>query len=334
MTGFAQGRSAVESVTLNCEKDTLNIGDTLTLKATVTPDNATYSNLSWKSSNEHAITLDNKGFITAKNAGKVTITVTVGNKASSSDTITVLPPYDAKSKIVNLLGKIDSLDTKVKNLKKANSFLETKTYILSGVLFLLILALFVFIIPGKKKRRDEILYTLTNKKGNKETHRLEEWENEIVEKAVHAGQQNQSPYMPKSIDNETKLTIKDLQKRIADLETGNRKIETEQKPVTPSSKMLYADSIIDGGMFNKITEQHNDDTVFELLLKTPSDKIATFTVYGPAHRRVLKNADFVDGCDKQRLNAQPQNLEIENGEATLQDNGKWLITKKAKVKFV
>jgi hypothetical protein len=313
----------------------LNIGDTLTLKATVSPDNATYRNLSWKSSNEHAITLDNKGFITAKNAGKVTITVTVdGNKASSSDTITVLPPYDAKSKIENLLGKIDSLDTKVKNFKKANSFLETKTYILSGVLFLLILALFVFIIPGKKKRRDEILYTLTNKKGNKETHRLEEWENEIVEKAVHAGQQNQSSYMPtKSIDNETKLTIKDLQKRIADLETGNRKNETEQKPVTPSSKMLYADSII-GGVFNKITDQPNVDTVFELLLKTPSDKIATFTVYSPAYRRVLRNADFVDGCDKQRINAQPQNLEIENGEATLQDSGKWLITKKAKVKFV
>jgi hypothetical protein len=60
---------------------------------------------------------------------------------------------------------------------------------------------------------------------------------------------------------------------------------------------------------------------------------ANFGIYTGAYKRVLKNPDFVDGCDKQRINPMAQTLETENGE-TAQDNyGKWQITKKAKIKF-
>jgi hypothetical protein len=108
------------------------------------------------------------------------------------------------------------------------------------------------------------------------------------------------------------------------------------KPITPPPPQpvsRYADSIIDGA-FNKVTDAANDDTVFELLLKQASERIAEVTVFEPAKRRVLRNPDFIDGCEKSRLSANPVDLQVENGTAALQDNGKWQIIQKLKVKFV
>ncbi|MDR2146277.1 MAG: hypothetical protein LBE91_07460 [Tannerella sp.] len=112
--------------------------------------------------------------------------------------------------------------------------------------------------------------------------------------------------------------------------------EIKEQSVTPPPsypQTFYADSIIEG-KFNKITNQANVDTVFELLLKKADDRNAEFTIYENAKRRVLKNADFIDGCEKQRINSNPVDLQVENGIATLQDNGKWQITQKAKIKFI
>jgi hypothetical protein len=101
-------------------------------------------------------------------------------------------------------------------------------------------------------------------------------------------------------------------------------------PVEP--KQLFADAIINSE-FHRITEQPNSDTVYELRLFN-SLKKATFIVFVGAYQRVIKNADFVDGCDKQKLASPSQNIEVENGIAELNDSGKWRITKKATVKFI
>lgn len=112
----------------------------------------------------------------------------------------------------------------------------------------------------------------------------------------------------------------------------NLPIEDEEKPFTTSSSHLYADAIIDG-VFHRISDKPNLDTVFELNC-TSSSRTAVFGVYPEAFKRVIKNPDFVDGCDKQKINVQPQTLEIETGEATQDDFGKWKVIKKAKIKFV
>lgn len=208
----------------------------------------------------------------------------------------------------------------------------------------LVLALLIFFIIDKKNRTDEILYVLTGRKSDNKTHRLALWENELIAKAEErANQIPQRNTDSQSTISELYLSIKDLQKRIATLEDIIRiksdivlnQVEEQPIPVlpTPTSITLYADAIINN-MLHKITEQPNDDTVFELFLKTPTDKIATLTIFSEAYRRVLKNADFIDGCEKQRVNKNAINLDIEKGEAQLQDNGKWQITKKANIKFV
>lgn len=255
--------------------------------------------------------------------------------------------YDStnyKMEIESLIGEISSLKQESKNNKAFVIWIKFLLYPIAA----LVLALLVFLIIDKKNRKDEILIVLTGRKSDKETSRLSEWTNAIIEKASEkasekAKQKQTDDSKTHSIKSELELTIKDLQNRIAMLEDSNKtlpeevssQVEEQHKAVSsvPSSKTLYAEAIVNN-MLHKITEQPNDDTVFELFLKTPVDKTAGLMIYIDAYKRVLKNADFIDGCEKQKINKSPINLEVEKGEAQLQDNGKWQVTKKANVKFV
>lgn len=106
--------------------------------------------------------------------------------------------------------------------------------------------------------------------------------------------------------------------------------KTEISEIRKSNK-LYAANIIDG-IFNKVTEQPNDYSVFELTLLSQST--ASFSIYHNAYRRVLAAPEFIEGCDKQILSDTPSNLDIEMGEAQYNNSGKWQVTKKAKIKFI
>jgi hypothetical protein len=102
--------------------------------------------------------------------------------------------------------------------------------------------------------------------------------------------------------------------------------------VTQNISCLYANAIIDG-VFNRVTSFENEDTVYTLLRKTPTNKSAEFTVDSRYYNRVIACPDLLDGCDTQRIRNNPSTLTVEPGNATQDDLGKWKITKKAKIKF-
>lgn len=82
----------VESVSLDKTEYTFNtIGNTLTLKATVLPADATDKSVEWSSDKEDVATVDANGRVTAKGNGKATITVTAkdGNGAQATCAVEV-----------------------------------------------------------------------------------------------------------------------------------------------------------------------------------------------------------------------------------------------------
>ena len=79
---------AVTSVTLDKTSATLLVGNTLTVKATVKPTNATNKTVTWSSSNSKVVTVDKNGKITAVGVGTATVTAKAGNKTAKV-TITV-----------------------------------------------------------------------------------------------------------------------------------------------------------------------------------------------------------------------------------------------------
>lgn len=81
----------VERVTLDNTEATLEIGETLTLTATVLPENADDKSVSWQSSGPAIAEVDQNGKVTAVSEGSATITATAGGKSATCQ-ITVTKP--------------------------------------------------------------------------------------------------------------------------------------------------------------------------------------------------------------------------------------------------
>ena len=81
----------VNQITLSQTTATLTEGETLTLTATVTPDYADNTSVTWSSSNEEVASVDANGNVTAKAEGTATITATANDASgvSASCVVTV-----------------------------------------------------------------------------------------------------------------------------------------------------------------------------------------------------------------------------------------------------
>ena len=81
----------VESISLDKPEATLQIGSTLTLTATVLPENATDKTVEWQSSNPAIAEVDQNGNVTAIGEGSARITASAGGKSATCE-ITVTTP--------------------------------------------------------------------------------------------------------------------------------------------------------------------------------------------------------------------------------------------------
>lgn len=84
---------AVESVTLSQTTAEITVGETLTLTATVLPENATNKTVTWKSDNG-AVASVALGVVRARATGKATITATADGKTATCVVTVVAPPSD------------------------------------------------------------------------------------------------------------------------------------------------------------------------------------------------------------------------------------------------
>ena len=73
----------VESIELDASEVTLETGNSMTLTATVNPDDATDPTVTWSSSDENVAAVDANGKVTAVGAGEATITATAGDKEAT-----------------------------------------------------------------------------------------------------------------------------------------------------------------------------------------------------------------------------------------------------------
>ena len=85
----------VEGIALNMQEVTLKIGESTTLEATITPDDATNKKVIWSSENSDIASVDEDGQVTAQGEGETTITVTTedGEKTATCS-VTVIEEQD------------------------------------------------------------------------------------------------------------------------------------------------------------------------------------------------------------------------------------------------
>ena len=122
---------AVSGVALNKKVATINVGKTVTVKATVTPANAANKTLAWTSSNRTVATVSN-GVVKGVKAGRVVITAktTDGSNISATCTVTVKQPVTSISlskKATMYTGKKLTLKAKVNPANASNKALTWKS---------------------------------------------------------------------------------------------------------------------------------------------------------------------------------------------------------------
>ena len=123
---------AVSGVALDKKVATINVGKTVTVKATVTPANAANKTLAWTSSNTKIATVSN-GVVKGVKAGRVVITAktTDGSNISATCTVTVKQPVTSISlskKATMYTGKKLTLKAKVNPANASNKALTWKSF--------------------------------------------------------------------------------------------------------------------------------------------------------------------------------------------------------------
>ena len=93
---------------------TLSLGETLTLNATLYPENA-QSKLTWKSTKKKVASVSG-GVVKAKKAGTTTVTVTTKNKKKAKVKIKVINPYKPSKVTLDRTGTVTMLATDVMHL--------------------------------------------------------------------------------------------------------------------------------------------------------------------------------------------------------------------------
>ena len=233
--------------------------------------------------------------------------------------------------------------TKEKTEQQTISDLLLFLLIAVSVLTVLIVTLSVFVFIDRKKLRSIVIDTITDDKNYREGHSLQNWLNYRIVKQVETALQSRS----KSEMQELRNKIEDLSNRLTKAEekpverpaqtaTGIRShisenISRKEASAPITQRKLYALNIIDE-VFNKVSEQILGTPIFELTLS--SSNTASFTVYKGAYATVLAAPEYLEGCDKQTLSDIPHDLQIIEGKASLQGDGKWKITQKANIKLV
>lgn len=129
---FTTDIAHVTSVFLNKKEYTIRtIGNSITLFATVYPENAKDKSVSWSSDNTDVATVDSSGKVTAVNNGKATITVTTNDQNKTATCTIVVSQYVTgieldKTSLALIIGESGTLS--VKRVTPSNAYDKTYTW--------------------------------------------------------------------------------------------------------------------------------------------------------------------------------------------------------------
>lgn len=119
----------VTGIQLNQSNLELVVGETITLTATVSPDNAMYKTLTWSSSDPNIVSVDNNGEVTAISEGTASISAkTIDGGFSATCSINVNPApitdFNENSYLIWKQNSNGGWDAKYENYRRYESYLD------------------------------------------------------------------------------------------------------------------------------------------------------------------------------------------------------------------
>ena len=130
---YIEGKSVpANKVNLSLETVNLEVGDTVTLKATVDPENTT-DQLAWSSSNNTVATVDENGKVTAVGAGKATITAKAGNQTATCEVTVYEVDSNISAPTIDTSKPVDSVTVGINDEESQKNISDTLTSIVDNI---------------------------------------------------------------------------------------------------------------------------------------------------------------------------------------------------------
>lgn len=130
---YIEGKSVpANKLNLSLKTVNLEVGDTVTLKATVDPENTT-DQLAWSSSNNTVATVDENGKVTAVGAGKATITAKAGNQTATCEVTVYEVDSNISAPTIDTSKPVDSVTVGINDEESQKNISDTLTSIVDNI---------------------------------------------------------------------------------------------------------------------------------------------------------------------------------------------------------
>lgn len=147
---------AVTEIQINENPETLEVGASKMLTVTITPNNATNKEITWKTSDESVATISTTGEVMAKKAGTVDIIASTTNGKNSTIRIQIQePPKEEAVEQENKKEENAFLQTSVQTLSNSTSEEQTESSPLAGVLALGLCGGGGYLLYSKHKKKNK-----------------------------------------------------------------------------------------------------------------------------------------------------------------------------------
>lgn len=337
--------SKIDNVTVDKQEITLYMGkEGQKLNSTVNPVKTDNQGVYWSSSSNGTISKVEGGVVTAVSVGIDTVYATSQIDSLKSAKCIIEVKIDSlvwyRNQYQKLMANIGENDGKIISLKQNTDgnepeieFSEAKNmglilnnehYILASIFILVIIILIIWLLTSKKQAKNKS--AKYRKKLNELQRDLKN--NSLDHTASHEKTQQLTAEIKKLKDDNTELRTLIYQNQQEQKKDDEPKLQTVAQP---QSLSLYADAIIDG-KFNRVTEEPDSRSVFELKLLKANDTKANVVIYQAAYARVIANPSFLEGCEKQILGSTTVTL-LREGIAHTDSSGKWSLTTVPEVKI-
>lgn len=274
-----------------------------------------------------------------------------GDSLNESASTTIVDSLE--NKVESLPQKYHELESTLEDIKQTENENKNKIITLSFAvigLLVFILILTIWQMISRIRLRSNVLRVLTREIKDKHSDpRLDRFKDEIVQKVATKNRQidNNSQLVKNKelseddvirlINRQLRELSKDSQVQFANKVTQQSKRQeskqhSQQSKQEVKSIILYADAIVNA-KFNQVTSSVDSGTTnFELKVNPQNLNEADITIYKDAYDRMLINHSFLEGCDKQVVNADYSAIKIDNfGKAVKNADGTWLVKQKLRV---
>ena len=122
-----------KGISLDRTSANMQIGDSLTLKATVEPTES-LDKVTWSSDNSKVATVDENGKVTAVRAGQATITAEAGNGTAKCEVTVYEVESDVEAPVINTSEPVDEVTVGIKDKESQQNISKTMTSIVEDII--------------------------------------------------------------------------------------------------------------------------------------------------------------------------------------------------------